>query len=166
MNITEYVEAIIPIVRILRAEKQRNPRGYKRWHLWYLYRQSFYGFIEFLDPQSHRKVSRRAQEEFSALGIPGNLREKTWNDQPAFDPNRAIFHLEHTYTGDAFRRDIDGLRDNEITVDRIVNLVQTKYFVAWILVEENNQLNQLGFVHNRPEDPFEAYRQAGIQLLD
>ena len=128
MTLDEYIETIIPIVRALRNERARNARGYKRLHLWYLYRQSFYGFTEFLDVATHCKASRRAQEEYTRRGRQDNLKEMTWNDQPRFDPGREIFLLEHTYTGDMFRADIDDLDENELTVEKIAGLVRTKYF--------------------------------------
>jgi hypothetical protein len=166
MTLDEYVETLIPIIKALRSEKARNRRGYKKLQLWYLYRQFFYGFKEFLDDATHCKVSRRAQEEYARGGQEGNLEDMTWNDQPRFDPGRETFLLEHTYTGDMFRADIDELDDNELTVDRIAGLVRAKYFVAWILREEDNILNELGYRNERPENPFEAYRQAGIELVD
>ena len=40
-----------------------------------------------------------------------------------------------------------------------------KFDIAWILKDEDDKLNAMGFRNKRPDNPLKAYEEAGIELL-
>jgi len=164
-SLEDYTEAILPIIKLCLREKVENQKSYKKLLIWYIYKQIFYSFIDFMDLRSICKVSSRAVTEYQKIDSSGDLRMRKWSEQPAFDKGRqkGIFHLEHVYTGDMFRRAVESLPKKDLTTNKLVELVQKNYCVAWILKEENKHLPR----SNRGkslEDALEIYSKVGINL--
>ena len=118
-----------------------------------------------MDLHSICKVSSRAIIEYKKIDSGGDLRMRKWSEQPTFDKGRqkGIFHLEHVYTGDMFRNAVELLPDKDLTVHKLVELIQKNYCVAWILKEENKLLPK----SNRGEsleDALQIYSKVGINL--
>jgi hypothetical protein len=103
------------------------------------------------------EVSEAAHEESKRLGV--DLRGKGWHDQLSFDPDRRIFHFEHTRTVAAIRE----AACDQPTVEGIVEVLRRDLRLAWILKSEDRELTRLGYRSKRP-DPEDAYRAAGIKL--
>lgn len=103
------------------------------------------------------RVSKAAKEKADELGV--DLTTLTWHAQKKVD-NYQLFTYEHmtpvkvlaaaltTATGEAEALDI----------------LDAKLSVAFITKDEDKQLRQHGYAHNRP-DPAAAYQAAGIHLL-
>lgn len=158
MTIEEYTEAILPVIKLSLNERS------KKSHLWYLYRQSFYGFTELIDP-SHYRVSSEADREYHLIEPGGDFKNMTWIEQPKFDKGRKKFILEHVYTGDMFRAAIEELyASNQLTTMNLVDLVQKNYCVAWITKEENKRLPRSKRGASLQE-ALEVYSKNGIRLL-
>lgn len=81
-----------------------------------------------------------------------------WHDQHKFDAGRERFITEHVIPVKTIRASCLAAT----TVEGVATALAGAR-VAWILREENAQLNALGFSSKRP-DPREAYLQAGISL--
>jgi hypothetical protein len=140
-------------------------------HYRYLYNQSFYGFRGFLDPLLSTRVSERAHKQYRCIlqgrpagSLPTDMREVPWDLQPRFDKGRKMFHLEHIYTGDMFRKAAETIPNAQ----GLAELVRANYRVAWILKSEDQDLNRYGYRSNRGKSLAEAldtYRASGIALL-
>lgn len=131
----------IPIINLV--QKEQNPKGYKKLQLWYLYRQFFYGFPNFMPWKDICTVSKAAQLKFQELGNKDSLTNKYWTDQPKFDLGRKIFNLDHIYTGDMFRNNVNDLwlkNNNKIDPDELSKLILDNYKMAWILKTEDKRL--------------------------
>ncbi|WP_323751453.1 hypothetical protein [Marinobacter sp.] len=103
------------------------------------------------------EVSDEAHHEATKRGL--NLFEKNWHDQPAFDPGRKIFHLEHVQPVSAIRAmclECDTEKEVHYTL-------QSHLRVAWILKKEDAELSRLGYRSKR-KDPDAAYAHANIRL--
>lgn len=166
MTLTEYINAILPLIRASKRFPQSD--SYAAHTIQYLYRQAFYGFQKY----GECMVSERAITEYKNLGYQDDIREKTVNDQPQFEPcgyrsgtKGAIFHLEHIFTGTMFRRKINNIGEEERTVDKIEQIVKENYVTAWITKDEDKLLTAKGYRTNRPENPMEAYEKVGIKLF-
>lgn len=136
----------------------------------YLYNQSFYGFAGFLDPLVSTGVSERAHEQyeivrqrFPAASLPTDMREVTWDLQSKFDKGRKVFHLEHIYTGDMFRKAVKAISASQ----ELAQFVRTNYRLAWILKAEDQDLNRSGYRSRRGNtlgEALNAYEKCGIRL--
>ena len=101
------------------------------------------------------EMSVAAATEAEVLGI--DLREQTWHDQPRFDADREVFHVEHMVPVSALRELCLECGDEE----HVLDILTSRLRVVWILKSEDAELTRLGFRHRRP-DPEDAYRQAKI----
>ncbi len=166
-SIEDYAEAIIPVINLCLKEKKENLKLYKKSHLWYLYRQAFYGFGDFMDGQSAYRMSAGAAEEYKKIDPVGDLRMRKWSEQPTFDSGRqkGIFHLEHVYTGDMFRDAVEALAEDGLTAQKLVQLIEKNYCVAWILKTENTHL-PMSKRGKTLEDALAVYAEKGVQLSD
>lgn len=161
MNLKEYIEAILPLIKAARKHKRSESHAAR--HVHYLYGQSFYGFDEY----AKKKASKNAKALYASRGFQDKLSEQSIHNQKSFDPKgRKLgdFHLEHVFTGTAFRDEITKLSDEELTVEKIEKIVTEKFIRAWILKREDKALNKAGFKSLRPENPEEAYKKVGIDL--
>ena len=138
-TLKEYAKIVLFIADLCNKEKLKNPKSYKNLHSWYLYRQAFYGFIEYIDSKDYL-VSQRALEEYKKIDQFGDIKTRKWSEQPKFDKGRKIFHLEHIYTGDMFREALDSLSENNRTAENIARIIRDNYRIAWILKKENKLL--------------------------
>jgi hypothetical protein len=156
MTIEEYTTAILPLIEYCKKEKSTNS------HAWYLYRQSFYGFIDFIDSNKRKKVSEQALSLYRKTNPKRALRKRLWKEQPTFDRGREKFHLEHIYSGDMFRKAISQLPSGELTVTNIVKIVRENYCVAWITKEENRRLPRSR--GSSLKEALTRYKKEGIKL--
>ena len=108
-----------------------------------------------------RNASVAAQERANQLGM-GDLRRFHFDDGGRFPGGRKAsrLHWEHWRPAADLRRDILAL---EAPTPEAVAQVLRGSRVCWILLEENERLNSLGFKTNRP-DPVVCYGAAGIDL--
>lgn len=162
VTLEKYAEVVISLFNICEIEKENNPKKYKQLHSWYLYRQSFYGFLDHM-PAKNNFISQRAKEKYSEDN-KDSLREKTWIEQPEFDSQRKIFHLEHIYTGVMFRNAMKNMKDSERTVETVTDLIKSNYRSAWILKEEDKLLPK-SYRGNDLNDALRSYVCAGITLI-
>ena len=166
MSIEEYTSALLPMINLCMIERERNPSSYVKTQLWHLYEQAFYGFIEFVDWDSHCRVSSKALAHYRHTYPDGHLKKRKWFEQKEFNlgGRHSAYLLEHVYTGEMFRNAIDSLGEHHRTVEHIVRLVQTEYCVAWILRQENGRLprSRRG---KTLQDALDVYRKVGIELL-
>jgi hypothetical protein len=105
------------------------------------------------------EISKQAKINARSIGV--NLCEKTWFDQPKFDPGRKQFHLEHVVP-------VSNIRDmclNAKSEQEVLEILDTKIRLAWITKHENSLLTKNGTRSNRP-DPDKAYQYAGISLTN
>lgn len=165
-TLEEYSKVVLSLADICKREKIANGKKYKSLHTWYLYRQSFYGFVEFFDWEKICKVSEKAKEAYKKIDSNEDLHTKKWDDQLKFDKDRqhGIFHLEHVYTGDMFRKAVESLSDNERTIENIVKIVKENYCVAWILKNENKLLPQSDR-GDTLKDALDIYLKCNIKLI-
>jgi hypothetical protein len=122
--------------------------------------------MDHLDWSKCCKVSERAQVEYQKINSGENIRLKKWVDQPMFDEGRqkGKFHFEHVFTGSMFRDAIERLSGAERTPEKVMQIIQENFCVAWILKEENKLLPQ----SSRGKDLNSAlviYEERGIKLL-
>jgi hypothetical protein len=167
MTIDDYIEAIIPIINLCLKEIDINKQGYKKTHLWYLYRQSFYGFTEFIDWKTRCKASVGADQVFTIKNPGNDIRNYKWPQQNDFDGKsrfKGIFLLEHIYTGIMFREAITKLPLEEITIQKIRQIIDNNYFVAWILRDEDKKLGRLSRGESY-QDALNYYESKGVILL-
>lgn len=165
-NFKEYCRVVIAMADMCRVEQTRNPKTYKSLHIWYLYRQAFYGFMDHLDWSKCCKVSERAQAEYQKTSPSGDIRLKKWADQPMFDEGRqkGKFHFEHVFTGGMFRDAVERLNGTERTPEKVMQIIQENFCVAWILKEENKLLPQSSRGENLSA-ALAIYEDRGIKLL-
>ena len=171
MTIRDYVEIMIPMVRLLLREEKENPQTFKKTQLWYIYRQYFYGFAEFVERDRLFLVSENAQKEYGKrrlelnLDIPKDLVHMNWEHQLQFDKGRKVFNLDHVYTGGMFRDAVKKLDEKEnLNVESITELVQENYRMAWILKEEEKQLPRSNRGVNL-QNALEFYAKNGITIM-
>lgn len=105
------------------------------------------------------RVRRRAREVAITMGI--DLFKATWHDQREFDCGRAVFQLEHFAPVGKLKAACLAARPIE-EVDRVL---AEDVVVVWVLKEEDKKLTALGYKCNR-NDPAEAYRRAGIEVVE
>ena len=103
-------------------------------------------------------VSLLAMNAASDLGI--DLKLMDWHDQPKFDPERKVFHLEHVNPVSMVRDRCIG----EHSLDAVKDILASDLRIAWILKEEDKILRDLGYRSKRPS-PEAAYAEAGIKLI-
>lgn len=115
-------------------------------------------FCDITIPAMRRpEVSVAAVARANELGI--DLCQVAWHQQVAFDPGRLIFHCEHVVP-------IRSLREacrKATSAAEIVDALDSRTRIAWILKEEDRGLTGAGFAFLR-DDPDAAYRQVGIEL--
>ena|SRR3989338_5467307 len=164
-TLEEYIGIVLSIANLCSKEKTKNPKSYKSLHIWYLYRQAFYGFIEFIDWKTACRASERAVEEYRKIDPLGDIRTQKWSDQPKFDNGRqnGEFHLEHVYTGDMFRDAVEMLPEDERTTQSIAQIIRNNYCIAWILKGENKLLPRSSRGKTLG-DAINIYSKYGIQL--
>lgn len=165
-NFKEYSRIVLAMADLCRVEQMRNPKTFKSLHIWYLYRQAFYGFMDHLDWSKCCKVSERAQAEYQKTSNGEDIRLKKWADQPMFDEGRqrGKFHFEHVFTGSMFRDAVERLNGAERTPEKVMQIIQENFCVAWILKEENKLLPS----SKRDESlntAFGIYKDCGIKLV-
>jgi hypothetical protein len=165
-NFKEYSRIVLSMADLCEEGRMTSPKTFKSLHIWYLYRQAFYGFMDHLDWSKCCKVSERAQVEYQKIHPSGDIRLKKWADQPEFDEGRqrGKFHFEHVFTGSMFRDAVDLLNGTERTPEKVMQIIQDNFCVAWILKEENKLLPQ----SKRGADLQAAlvvYEKCGIRLL-
>ena len=165
MTLQEYIEIMIPMVKVIYREEESDPKNFKRTQLWYIYRQYFYGFAKFINRKKLFDASISAQKKFEELEEGKEIVNEDWGDQPRFDPGRKIFNLDHIYTGSMFRnalKELDSL--NKLNVSDIEALIQNNYRMAWILKEEEKRLPR--FNRNKTlNDALQIYESNGIHLI-
>ena len=107
------------------------------------------------------RVSKKAKEKSTAMGI--DLLSMNWHNQTkkSFDPGRKLFHWEHIVPVSQIRKMCLEAKNE----DEVKTLLLEKISVAWILKEEDKKLTKSGFRSERP-DPKEAYFEAGIELIE
>jgi hypothetical protein len=103
-------------------------------------------------------ISRKAQLKADELSIP--IRDMRWRNQTKYDEGRRMFHLEHFHTV----KDIRDACVNAQSEAGIITILENSTLV-WILKDEDKLLNSNGQRNSR-DDPHQAYRDAGIELLD
>lgn len=110
------------------------------------------------------RVSKAAAAKAAALKI-GDLSLYAWNDQKSKmrDPKREIFHYEHVYPVSQLRHGLEAL--DPPTDEAVLSLVK-RGAVAWILKEECKRLDAAGYRSQRPEDPWQAFREVGIEMVE
>jgi hypothetical protein len=106
--------------------------------------------------------SQKAAEKAEEMGLQ-NLSTYKWNDQKnkMADPDRSIFHWEHVYPVSAM---VDALLAIKDVTPEKVKAVINKFDIAWILKSENQRLDTNGYKSKRPENPWDAYRDCGIEI--
>lgn len=114
------------------------------------------------------EVSVAAAEEARLRGVD-DLSVKTREDQPAFDPGRDVFVVEHM----APVRGLVYACVHQPTVDGVLDVLTRRIRVVWLLRREERALGSLGFRYRRAKhppalveltQPDEAYRRAGIAI--
>lgn len=110
-------------------------------------------------------VSKKALDEVSKKQIIKNnklvdLFDENWDSQNKFDKGRKIFHYEHLLT-------VSDLLNMIIKTSNIgeIQEILKQAKVIWILKTENKILNNLGYIKTR-KNPIEAYREAGIEIIE
>lgn len=108
-----------------------------------------------------RNASKMAQERAEVLGL-GDLRKYHWDDGGRFPGGRksSRLHWEHWRPAADLRRDILLLENP--TPESVKEILRSSR-VCWILLEENDKLNRLGYKVNR-KDPSKCYEDAQIHL--
>ena len=104
-------------------------------------------------------VTEAAAAEGLRRGI-ADLSVKTRDDQPAFDPGRKAFIVEHMVPITAVVYDCLHCPDEE----RVLNELTTRLRVVWLLRSNARDLTLLGLRRKLP-NPEEAYRRAGVRVL-
>jgi hypothetical protein len=163
MQLNEYIESILPLIKASRKFRSDNSHSAK--YVRYLYTQAFYGFDEF----AKRQASVEAKRLYSSRGFTDNLSQQSVDNQRQFDPEgrrNGDFHLEHVFTGSSFRKAVENLSEEELTIENIETIVNEKFLCAWILKTEDAKLDEAGYRSNRPENPIDAYTEVGIILED
>lgn len=165
-NFKEYSRIVLSMADLCRVEQAQNLKTFKSLHIWYLYRQAFYGFMDHLDWSKCCKVSESAQAEYQKAFPGEDIRTKKWVDQPVFDEGRqkGKFHFEHVFTGSMFRDAVDQLIGAERTPEKVMQIIQENFCVAWILKEENKLLppSKRGTDLNAA---LSVYKKCGINLV-
>lgn len=110
------------------------------------------------------EVSVRAAEEAAAQGLP-DIRGFTWSDQVnrMRDVGREVFHWEHVLPVAEMKRRL--LDPKECCTAQDVEKIIASVDIAWILKTEDAMLTANGFLHRRPDDPWDAYAKSGIEIL-
>ena len=108
-----------------------------------------------------RNASTKAQMRADELNL-GDLRQYHWDDGGRFPGGRksSRLHWEHWRPAVDLRNEMLSLEDP--TPDQIKIILSTSR-VCWILLDENDKLNSLGYRTNRV-DPKTCYDEAGIEL--
>lgn len=156
----QYCELVLALKKAHDEQKAKglhNAAG----HIKYLYRQSFYGFFNYLNTRCY--ASKAAIEVFQNAGNEGDLRDMIWSDQPRFDRGRELLISEHIFTGYMFRRRVEEL-DSNLNADLMARIVSDNFAIAWILRDENGRLpkQDRGLTL---EDALRVYEEKGIELV-
>lgn len=164
-NFKEYSKIVLSIANQC-LTREGESKSFKSLHIWYLYRQSFYGFEDYLDWSKCCRVSEQAQAVYQKIRPGEDMRINKWKDQPRFDDGRqrGKFHFEHVYTGDMFRDAVDSLHGIERTPEKIMQIIEENFCVAWILKEENKKLPPSKRGENL-RNALGVYKEKGIKLL-
>lgn len=141
INALKFAKIVLTLFDACKALEREGLKP-KKYHIWYLYRQSFYGFENYLDLGSKRQASVKADVMFKGILPFEDIRNKDWTDQQSFDPGRKVFILEHVFTGDMFRCMIDELPETQRTPESILDIVRNNYITAWILKTEDKKLGR------------------------
>jgi hypothetical protein len=137
-------------------------------HIWYLYRQSFYGFINVIE---NLKIlySKDANDFFTINKIGTELENFTldlisWKQQIIVDKKRGNLILEHMYTGSMFRKDVWSIyNENKLTIESVSDLINNNYKVCWITKKENERLHKT----TRDNDVLNYYQEvAKINIIN
>jgi hypothetical protein len=169
----EYVTLIWPILEystkhIISIDGKPVFKNESDKHIWYLYRQSFYGFI---NVSGNLKIlySKEANDFFTLKKIGTELESLTldlvpWNKQTIFDKEREKLLLEHMYTGSMFRNDIWSIyKENKLSIESVSDLINNNYKVCWITKEENKRLHKT----TRDNDVLNYYQEvAKINIIN
>jgi hypothetical protein len=108
------------------------------------------------------RVSKAAAAQAVRLKI-GDIAGCDWYDQKSAmrDPKRKIFHYEHVYPVSQLRHDLEKL--DPVTDEAVRHLIE-RVDIAWILKEECARLDKAKYRSERPEDPWQAFRDVGIEM--
>lgn len=93
----------------------------------------------------------------TATGL--DLCRQAWPSQPPYDDGRLTYHLAHVIPVRAMRERCLTAKDEDEVVATLASVR-----LAWISKNENRELVRLG-LRTRRDDPDEAYRLAGIDLM-
>jgi len=141
MTFQDYIKTLIPVIELNLKEKEADKKNYKSRQIWYLYRQFFYGFSEFLEAEEIYWCSAGALKLYKSITGKKDLYLQTWKNQPKFDTGRKIFNLDHIYTGEMFRNDMEKLySSNSLNGESIEQIIRNNYRMCWILKEEEKRL--------------------------
>jgi len=108
-----------------------------------------------------RNASKAAQARANILGI-GDLRQYHFDHGARFPGGRgnSLLHWEHWKPAADLRNELFSLEDpTPKDIERILDGAK----ICWILLEENDKLNRLGYRTCR-KDPASAYLEAKIDL--
>lgn len=104
------------------------------------------------------EISVAALREAELISV--DLRAHTWQSQSQFDKGRRLFHWEHVDPISCIEAACAAAGSEEA----VLEILRTRFRIAWILKREDRELTRLGFRSDRP-DPEEAYRAAKIVLV-
>jgi hypothetical protein len=166
MIIEEYTQSILQLIRSAVQLEDDGTTAFSQLHN--IFRHALYGYEEF----GKKYASKKAQEKYENLGLPGQITQWQGRQQNQFDPKgkqHRVFHLEHVYTLSMFERALKKLSQEQLTVSSINKIVQDNFAVAWILREENEILNKRGYKIKRGitlSNALNIYREVGVILID
>lgn len=161
-TLSDYCAVVLALADLCKRE-QKDGAPNKALHSWYLYRQAFYGFHDYLKLANRDLASQRANKRFGEL-LPGrDIRDLVWSDQPSFDPKRREFHCEHVYSGNMFRNHVDQIINTSERVEKLANIVQENFRIAWILKEEDRKLKRSDR-GDTLQSALERYSKVGIKF--
>ena len=152
-NMKTFAASIVPITNRLNASSlsQREIT---------ILKQTISDIIKKAGDLNPSGCSIAAYKKYQSLFQNEDIRDRTWHQQPRFDPGRRIFHREHCET-------VSTLRDlciAENTYEGIVQILLERIRIVWILKSEDKVLTQNGHQSNRPEWK-EAYQKAEIEVM-
>ena len=142
MTLKEYIKIVFPILK--EAHKNRKTKPITKSPLNYIATTIFYGLLEIDEFNSNVQVSKMAQEVYNNIenNDKPDLRNLQWIDQSKYDPKRELFILEHIYTGKMFKNALDNIIEEELTEEKVIEIIRKNYQAAWITRGENKDLNK------------------------
>ncbi|MFC1513450.1 hypothetical protein ACFL5P_00400 [candidate division KSB1 bacterium] len=106
-------------------------------------------------------VSVKAYQKAQALGL-GDIRRFEYSQRNKIKvSNIKVFHFEHVFPVGDMRKKLLSVKN---PTSEAVEEVLEKADIAWVLVEEDKKLISLGYNSHRPDNPWDAYREAGIEI--